>query len=201
MIPSPCEVTVTVETLEPQDQTHGCHQLAAQRIADGSFSWAEAVRFEVKTSTTMVIKVQVVSKPNGWSLWFSTSASQPKMAINASTKQLNIQDLQRASFQGAEHFSFDLIDAVSAMVIGKVILKSPLQNTMIRSLPLKDPAYQSQYGGSSRPHSQGGGGAGMTRFPAQTGASSQYQTNTAHAYHPMQGPEESQYPAGAMGGS
>lgn len=196
-LPSPCNVTVTVETLEPQDQSQGCHQLEAQRIDDGSFSWAEAVRFEAKTSTTMVIKVQVVSKPNDWTTWF-TGPKQPTEAFHASTKRLSIQDLQKASFQGAEHFSFDLIDAVSAVVIGKVILKSPLQNTMIRSMPLKDLAYPSQYGvtlenGADPAYpSQYGAtcqngasvmpprAAGLTQSSGQTRASSQH---TNYPYH------------------
>lgn len=192
MLPSPCEVTLLVETLEPEDQTsgqtHGCHQLAALQGADNSFSWAEPVRFEVKLRTTMVIKVQVVAKPSGWIAWFSGSNSQPIEAFHASTKRLSVQDMQRASFQGAEHFSFDLIDAISAMVIGKVVLKSPLQNTIIRSMPFtKDQAYQSQYGSTcandiSTMPLQGGG---LTQYPAQTGGSLQH-TNFPDSY-PMGG--------------
>merc|ERR1719235_2849413 len=71
MLPSPCDVTVTVETLEKDDQIQSCHHMAALRNADGSFSWAEAVRFEVKTATAMVIKVQVTARRTCWIPWFS----------------------------------------------------------------------------------------------------------------------------------
>merc|ERR1712224_484883 len=139
MLPSPCEVTLTVETLEPETQIHSCHQLAAQRIADDSFSWPEGVRFEVKSTSLIVIKVQVKPKSGGWTAWLSNPsfACQAK-TFHASTKRLKIQDLQAASFDpGAEHFSFDLLDAVSARVVGAVILKSPLsfENTMIKAYP------------------------------------------------------------------
>lgn len=194
MLPSACDVTVTVETLEQKDNARGRHHLAAVQDIDGTFSWAEAVRFEVKASATMVIKVQVVKEDISLISWFSNSRSHPSDVFHATTKTLAIQEMQRAWTHGAEHFSFDLVDAASARVIGKVILKSPFVNTMIRSIPLKDPNYQRQYGTTyadlpRSPRTVVGGSvmpetprvsAAMTQFPEQTGASSQHAT---HPYH------------------
>lgn len=166
MLPSPCDVTVTVETLDLEDQIHSCHQLVAQQATDDSFSWPEAVRFEVKSATSLVIKVQVKPKASKLIAWLTGSNTQ--QAFHASTKRLLIQDLQNASMKGVEHFSFDLTDAVSAMVIGKVILKSPLQNTMIRSMPL-DPAYQTQHGLMNANGTQMANGATMMPMPLWEG--------------------------------
>eukprot|EP00746_Dinoflagellata_sp_MGD_P069935 gnl/MRDRNA2_/MRDRNA2_28610_c0_seq1.p2 gnl/MRDRNA2_/MRDRNA2_28610_c0~~gnl/MRDRNA2_/MRDRNA2_28610_c0_seq1.p2 ORF type:complete len:268 (+),score=32.49 gnl/MRDRNA2_/MRDRNA2_28610_c0_seq1:92-895(+) len=192
MLPSPCDVTVTVETLDLEDQIHSCHQLVAQQTTDDSFSWPEAVRFEVKSATAIVIKVQVKPKSSKLIAWLTGSNTQ--QAFHASTKRLLIQDLQNASMKGVEHFSFDLADSVSAMVIGKVILKSPLQNTMIRSMPL-DPAYQTQPGLVNAKGTQMANGATMmpmplwegglgtnanvvSMMPVHEGAASQYSTQT-----------------------
>merc|ERR1739848_306533 len=69
------------------------------------------------------------------------------------------------------------------MVIGKVILKSPWENTMIRKMPLKDSVYPSQYESTHAnvaPMMLPPGG-GMTQYPA----------HFSHTYHSMTGHGES----------